>query len=204
MHKINTSIAALLLLVLAISLQNDEVRNMAAYRAQQLLRRSAPILRGVLPYMNLLPTFLFPTTTKTYSPPPPPPQQQQPHHHFTTTTAIMADANAFMNAMESRRTIYQLTNESTIPDARIKELIEHTIKHVPTSFNSQTTRVVVVLKEEHEKLWDAIMAVYEQQLAPEKFEHAKGRMVGFRKAYGTVSGMLARIFCWRCRIERDY
>ena len=99
----------------------------------------------------------------------------------------MADSKSFVDATESRRTFYQLTNESTIPDARIKELVTHAIKHTPSAFNSQTTRVVVVLKEKHEELWDAIMEVYKVQLPAEKFEHAKGRMTGFRAAYGTVS-----------------
>ena len=99
----------------------------------------------------------------------------------------MADSKNLLDAIESRRTYYQTTNESTISDARIRELVAHTIKHVPSSFNSQTTRVVVVLKEKHEELWDAIMEVYKVQLPADKFEHAKGRMVGFRKAYGTVS-----------------
>lgn len=99
----------------------------------------------------------------------------------------MADSKSFLNATESRRSYYQMTNESTISDARIKELVTHTIKHVPSSFNSQTTRMVVVLKEKHEELWDAIMEIYKMQLPADKFEHAKGRMVGFRKAYGTVS-----------------
>ena len=100
---------------------------------------------------------------------------------------MAADSKNFLDATESRRTYYQLTNESTISDARIKELVAHTIKHVPSAFNSQTTRMVVVLKEKHEELWDAIMEVYKVQLPADKFEHAKGRMVGFRKAYGTVS-----------------
>lgn len=99
----------------------------------------------------------------------------------------MADSKNFLNATENRRTFYQLTNESTIPDARLKELVAHTVKHVPSAFHSQTTRIVVVLKEKHEELWDAIMEVYKVQLPADKFEHAKGRMVGFRKAYGTVS-----------------
>ncbi|CAD6564916.1 MAG: hypothetical protein ASARMPREDX12_004500 [Alectoria sarmentosa] len=98
----------------------------------------------------------------------------------------MADSKDFLNATETRRTNYQLTNESTISDARIKELVAHVIKHVPSAFNSQTSRMVVVLKEKHEELWDAIMEVYKVQLPADKFEHAKGRMDGFRKAYGTV------------------
>ena len=99
----------------------------------------------------------------------------------------MAHSKDFLNVTEGRRSLYQLTNESTISDARIKELVTHTIKHVPSSFNSQTARLVVVLKEKHEELWDAILEVYKVQLPADKFEHLKGRVVGFRKAYGTVS-----------------
>ena len=108
----------------------------------------------------------------------------------------MADSKTLLQLTETRRTHYQLTNESTVPDARIKELVAHTIKHVPSSFNSQTTRLVVVLKEKHEELWDAVMEIYKLQLPADKFEHAKGRMVGFRKAYGTVG--LHRVDCSRC------
>ncbi|KAF6225237.1 hypothetical protein HO133_010434 [Letharia lupina] len=98
----------------------------------------------------------------------------------------MAESKTFFDATELRRSYYQITNESTISDARIKELVTHTVKHVPSAFHSQTTRMVVVLKEKHEELWDAIMEVYKVQLPADKFEHAKGRMVGFRKAYGTI------------------
>jgi len=98
----------------------------------------------------------------------------------------MTNAKPFLAAVEDRRTFYQITNESTISDARIKELVAHTIKHTPSSFNSQTTRVVVVLKEKHQQLWDMIMEVYKMMLPADAFERAKGRMEGFRGGYGTV------------------
>ncbi|MCJ1454423.1 hypothetical protein MMC28_004776 [Mycoblastus sanguinarius] len=98
----------------------------------------------------------------------------------------MADSKGFLEAVEHRRTYYQITNESTISDARIKELVTHTIKNVPSAFNSQTTRMVVVLKKEHQKLWETITEVYKQQLPADKFEHAKGRFDGFRAGYGTI------------------
>ena len=99
---------------------------------------------------------------------------------------MSADSKPFFQLVETRRTFYQLNNESTISDARIKELVEHTIKHVPSAFNSQTTRLVVVLKDHHVKLWDSILDVYKTMLPADKFEHAKGRMEGFRGGYGTV------------------
>ncbi|KAK4697705.1 uncharacterized protein P7C71_g422, partial [Lecanoromycetidae sp. Uapishka_2] len=98
----------------------------------------------------------------------------------------MANAKPFLSAVENRRTFYQITHESTISDARIKEVVSLAVKHTPSSFNSQTTRAVVVLKEKHKELWDIILEIYKAMLPTDKFEHAKGRMEGFKGGYGTV------------------
>ena len=102
----------------------------------------------------------------------------------------MADKKSFFEAVEHRRTYYALENKSTISDARIEELVTQTIKHVPSAFNSQTCRMVVVLNQEHSSLWDMITDVYKTMLPADKFEHAKGRFDMFRAAYGTVSNEL--------------
>ena len=188
MQRTGASIAALTLLILAVVFQTPAVRDMAMQRAQQLLRQSAPLFhsaRSILAnYKNVLPAaFLSPSSSAA------PKQQTHPtsERHFTTTPPTIADSKTFLNVTESRRSYYQLTNESTISDARLKELVAHTIKHVPSAFNSQTARLVVVLKEKHEELWDAVLEIYKLQLPADKFEHLKRRIAGFRKAYGTVS-----------------
>ena len=181
MQRPPTLIAALILLILAVAFQIPQIRDMAATKAHHILRHSAPLtnpIRRVRPpckkampaaYLNAL----FTPVQQTYLP-------------SARAASAMAESKSLPDAISSRRSYYQMTTESTISDARIKELIAHTIKHVPSAFNSQTTRMVVVLKEKHQELWDAIMEVYKVQLPAEKFEHAKERMVGFRKAYGTV------------------
>lgn len=50
--------------------------------------------------------------------------------------------------------------------------------------------MVLVLKKEHEKLWDTITEVYKTMLPEDKFTHAKQRFDGFRAGYGTVSSPL--------------
>lgn len=175
-RPVPASIAALLLLLLAVAFQIPPIRNMAATKAHHILRHSAPLanpIRRVLPHYK-------PVLPATFHPP-------QTHLPSARASSTMAESKSLPDAISSRRSYYQMTTESTIPDARIKELIAHTIKHVPSAFNSQTTRMVVVLKDKHQELWDAIMQVYQVQLPADKFAHAKERMVGFRKAYGTVS-----------------
>ncbi|KAI4148057.1 MAG: hypothetical protein L6R39_002916 [Caloplaca ligustica] len=58
--------------------------------------------------------------------------------------------------------------------------------HVPSAFNSQTTRAVILLNEEHKKCWDLIAEVFKQQLPAEKFERANQRFQGFKAGYGTI------------------
>ena len=186
---ISIAVVSFLLLVLAISLQIPIIVDNMAH----LLRQSmTPLqsIRGAIPRLKA-PSYFHPTSygysykvNRSLSILP---QQQHTSQSSPYSTTDMAASKAFFELVEERRTNYQLTNSSTISDARIKELVDHTIKHVPSAFNSQTTRIVLVLKEHHQKLWDSIIEVYRTMLPDEKFQHAKGRMDGFRAAYGTVS-----------------
>ncbi len=110
----------------------------------------------------------------------------------TKYTSRMASTTSFAEAVKARRTYYALTNESTIPDSRIQEIVKDAILHTPSAFNSQTSRAVVLLGEEHVKTWDIIAEVYKQQLPEEKFNRANERFKGFRAAYGTVSQLSAK------------
>ena len=56
-------------------------------------------------------------------------------------TRTMASANTFLEAIKKRRTYYALSNKSTVPDSRIEEIVKEIVLHVPSSFNSQSSRV---------------------------------------------------------------
>lgn len=74
---------------------------------------------------------------------------------FSTSKANMAhDKLTLKEAVQHRRTIYQLTKKSPISDERIKEILNVAIKDVPSSFNSQSTRIIALFKDEHDKFWD--------------------------------------------------
>lgn len=98
----------------------------------------------------------------------------------------MSSTAAFLETTKNRRTYYQINNETTISDSRLREIVKHTILHVPSAFNSQTTRLVVLLKKDHEKLWDIALDVYKSQLPEATFKHTEQRLKGFRAGYGTV------------------
>jgi len=94
---------------------------------------------------------------------------------------------AFLETLEHRRTIYNISNETTIPDSKVIDIVERAVKHSPSAFNSQTTRAVVLFGSHHNRLWDiAIQSVLTTQGA----ENGKNRIekIGksFKGGYGTV------------------
>ena len=98
----------------------------------------------------------------------------------------MGNSSAFFEAVRNRRTIYGLEAKSPIPDERIIEIVNDTIKHVPSNFNSQSARAIVLLKAEHQKLWDLAIEALKAVVPPENFSQTEAKLNGFKAAYGTV------------------
>ncbi|PKY08427.1 Nitroreductase [Aspergillus campestris IBT 28561] len=94
--------------------------------------------------------------------------------------------------VKARRTYYGLKAESPIADDAIEAIVRDSVLHVPSSFNTQTSRVVLLLKEEHQKVWDIAIQAMEGLVAAghvpkDMFEnHTKPKLNAFRAAYGTV------------------
>ena len=59
----------------------------------------------------------------------------------------MAATTSFLDAVRQRRTCYQLHDRIPISDDRVEEIVREAMKYVPSSFNSQSTRLVVLLND---------------------------------------------------------
>lgn len=92
----------------------------------------------------------------------------------------------FYEAVESRRTFYGISKESIISDENINEIIEHAVKHTPSAFNSQSTRVIVLLKECHDKLWDITKEELRKIVPAEHFGSTEDKINSFKNGYGTI------------------
>lgn len=93
----------------------------------------------------------------------------------------------FMDAIEHRRSYYALKNESPISDEEIQKLIERAVLHVPSSFNSQTTRVVVLLGNKHRRLWEITKDALRAIVPAEAFAGTEAKInSSFESGYGTV------------------
>ncbi|MXO81500.1 nitroreductase [Paenibacillus sp. OT2-17] len=97
-------------------------------------------------------------------------------------------AKDFFTALKDRRSYYGISKEQVISDQRIQEIVEEAVKYTPTSFNSQTSRAVVLLGEHHDKLWNITEDILREVVGnEEQFKSTAEKMNGFRSGYGTVS-----------------
>ncbi|WP_366296382.1 nitroreductase family protein [Paenibacillus sp. AN1007] len=95
--------------------------------------------------------------------------------------------STFFEALKNRRSYYGISKESTISDAKIQEIVEEAVKYTPTSFNSQTSRAVVLLGEQHDQLWNHTEDILREVVGNEEaFQSTAEKMAGFRNGYGTV------------------
>ncbi|UZQ50689.1 nitroreductase family protein [Clostridium kluyveri] len=92
----------------------------------------------------------------------------------------------FYEAVKHRRSIYGISKEKVISDDRIIEVVEEAVKNAPSAFNSQTARVVVLLGQNHDKLWDITEGELKKRVPAERFSKTAEKIQSFRSGYGSV------------------
>lgn len=94
---------------------------------------------------------------------------------------------AFKNAIMARRSNYSLTNKSTLSDRELEELIDFAVQYVPSAYNSQSTRIVLLLHEHHHKFWELVKQELKKVTNEEGFSHAKAKIDNsLASGYGTI------------------
>lgn len=78
-----------------------------------------------------------------------------------------------------RRSIYALGKDIPVSDDELIGFIQRTTELVPDAFNMKSQRVVVVLGDKQDALWDAVYDAFGGKVAREKID-------GFKAAHGTV------------------
>lgn len=94
---------------------------------------------------------------------------------------------SFSEALTNRRTYYSITNQSLISDEEITNIVNFAVTHVPSAFNSQSTRAVVLLGESHRKLWKIVKEALKKIVPKEAFAKTEEKIDNcFACGYGTV------------------
>lgn len=99
----------------------------------------------------------------------------------------MSDLKTLQQLAEKRRSIYALSDQLPVPNDEVVKVVEHAILHTPSSFNSQSTRIVVLFGDDHHKLWDMTEDALRVIVGDEEaFKSTKDKIAGFRAGAGTV------------------
>lgn len=94
--------------------------------------------------------------------------------------------NAFLSSVKARRSIYALDKNVTKSDNEIIATIEQAMEQAPSAFGAQPTKVIVLLNENHNKLWNIVESSLKKIVPADKFEPTAQKIASFRAAHGTV------------------
>ncbi|MDF2610531.1 MAG: hypothetical protein K0R92_2005 [Lachnospiraceae bacterium] len=92
----------------------------------------------------------------------------------------------FNAAVAERRTYYGISKEAVVADDKLIEIIEHSVKHTPSAFNSQGARVVILLGEKHDRLWNITEDALRKVVPADQFASTEEKIISFRNGYGTI------------------
>ncbi len=96
-------------------------------------------------------------------------------------------AMEFMDALKNRRSYYRLSDEKIVPETRIEEIVKDILIHMPSSFNAQSTRIVLLFGEEHRKLWNITLDALREVMDRDRFPETQTKISeSFLSGYGTL------------------
>lgn len=95
--------------------------------------------------------------------------------------------NKLWSAIENRRSIYSIDDKIELSNKEIKDLVDFAVKYVPSAFNNQSTRTVLLMGDEHKKLWDITKGILKEIVPADAFKNTEAKIDNsFRSGYGTI------------------
>ncbi|KAF4465177.1 nitroreductase HBN1 [Fusarium albosuccineum] len=95
-------------------------------------------------------------------------------------------ADQFLSEIKNRRTCYSLEAKSPVSDARIVEIAREVVKHTPSSFNCQSSRLVVLLRDEHVKFWEIAKQCFKATMQEAVYQEYEKKLSQRQAGYGTI------------------
>ena len=96
-------------------------------------------------------------------------------------------AHTILDAVAARRTCYDLDGDIPIPEKRIEQRIDQLLLTVPSAFNGQSTRIVLLLGTHHYTLWHIVKETLRPLISEERFvQTARKIESSFASGFGTV------------------
>ena len=94
--------------------------------------------------------------------------------------------NQHLESIKKRRTQYALGKNVALPKTEIEALIKEAVKHSPSSFNSQSSRVVILFGAESDKVWNIAKETLKKIVPEDAFPATEGKLNSFAAGVGTI------------------
>ncbi len=94
--------------------------------------------------------------------------------------------NTLITAIEKRRTQYALGKTLPASQTEVTALIETAIKLSPSSFNSQSSRAVILFGQHSEKFWQIVKDELRKIVPADAFAPTDAKITSFAAGAGTV------------------
>lgn len=91
-----------------------------------------------------------------------------------------------IDILKKRRTQYALGKNLPIAETAVDALIREAVREAPSSFNSQSSRVVILFGAQHEKLWSIVKETLRAIVPAENFAGTDAKIDSFAAGAGTV------------------
>ncbi len=93
----------------------------------------------------------------------------------------------FWDAVKGRRSIYGLDETPVVSEARIEQILADALKHLPSPYNSQSTRLQLMFGAAHKAFWQLTLDMLRGVTKPERFADTEEKInTSFASGYGTV------------------
>lgn len=93
---------------------------------------------------------------------------------------------SFQDHIQKRRTIYAIGSNVTLDRNRLEHTIREAVRHSPSSFNSQTSRVVTLYGNAHQQFWNIVRETLRKIVPAAAFEGTNAKIDSFAAGYGTA------------------
>ena len=102
-----------------------------------------------------------------------------------------------LDMMSKRHSFYALNNKVSQTKEEITDIIKTLLKLYPSSFNTQSARLLVLYAKEHLKFWQMVESELLKTAPKEKADSIKQRIESFKQGFGTI------LYFDDCAIVRD-
>lgn len=94
--------------------------------------------------------------------------------------------NRFLEIARKRRTQYALGSDLPISQDQVTGLIKEAIRQAPSSFNSQSSRALILHGAQSRKFWDIVKGELRKIVPADAFPTTEEKIDGFAAGAGTV------------------